>query len=171
MHLIAADCSLSPNGASQWWGQLSLPLLLDIQRLADVICRIDEYLLCVPARSPVTILQPQCNQYDFLQLSKQSVSQIKESSSFWFLPSVKLKSSSHGNLLNPNIISYICLIVFLLSHYAMYAWRRDNGSTELLWVQIYWHFCSMFAWMCGSRSAWRARRQVWQKPWAFLERL
>lgn len=140
--LTAASAPLVPLSGD---GSRVSQLLLGIQRLADVICRIDEYLLHVPARSFVTILQPQCNQYNFLQLSKQSVIQIKESSSLWFLPTVKLKSSSHGNLLNPNIISYVWLIVFLLSHYSIYAWRRDDGSTKLLRVQIYWHFCSACA--------------------------
>lgn len=80
--LLLAACppSLVSHGAVQtqitsvfpWISQL----LLNIQRLADVICRIGKQLFYVLARSFIMIPQPRWNQYNFLQLSKLSVIQI-----------------------------------------------------------------------------------------------
>lgn len=97
--LLLAACppSLISHGAVQtqitsvfpWISQL----LLNVQRLSDIICRTDKQLFYVLARSFIMIPQPRWNQYSFHQLSKLNVIQIiKKSSFFCFFQSVRLKS-------------------------------------------------------------------------------
>lgn len=65
---------------------------------------------------------------------------------------VRTVSPSHRNLLTPNVMSNVQLIMFLLSQYAIYAWRGENAKHKAFVnaTGIYWilSFVKVFCAVC-----------------------